>query len=94
MPGPMRRFLHRTAIDAIIQDLQDRVRTAQEKPARQEKSVNFQNSDMLLARPSFAWNAPEQFGDHMIPDERELHKITALLMHLRLGMRVRRIRFG
>ena len=39
----------RTAIDAIIQDLQDRVRTAQEKPARQEKSVNFQNSDMLLA---------------------------------------------
>lgn len=65
----------RTAIDAIIQDLQDRVRIAQEKPARQEKSVNFQNSDMLLAAAVFfAWNAPEQFGDHMIPDERELHK--------------------
>ncbi|EGG35669.1 hypothetical protein, partial [Paenibacillus sp. HGF5] len=36
----------RMAIDAMIRDLQDRVRTAQTEPRRQEKRVNFQNSDV------------------------------------------------
>ncbi|AWP27213.1 hypothetical protein [Paenibacillus sp. Cedars] len=65
----------RTAIDAVIHDLQDRIRAAEAEEPRNRKLVNFRNSDVLLAAAVYyAWNAPEQFSDHMIPDERELYK--------------------
>ena len=64
----------RTAIDAIIQDLQDRVRTAK-RSRRDKRSRSISKIAICSWRGRlFAWNAPEQFGDHMIPDERELHK--------------------
>ncbi|KOP67889.1 hypothetical protein AMS62_23505 [Bacillus sp. FJAT-18019] len=65
----------RTAMDAVIRNLQERVQSAQAEAPRQEKRVSFQNSDVLLAAAVyFAWNSPDQFREHMIPDEQELQK--------------------
>lgn len=65
----------RTAIDAVIRNLQERVHSAQEKAPHLEEKVTFRDSNMLLAAAVyFAWNLPEQFSDHMIPEEQDLQK--------------------